>query len=58
MVYVSWIYCYEQSPVLALQVGYERVHSLEAIWLTPITTAVIALGALAFMWSVRHPKTE
>jgi hypothetical protein len=49
---------YEQSPDLALQVGYERVHSLEAVWLTPITTAVIALGALAFMWSVRHPKTE
>ena len=36
---------YEQSPDLALQVGYERVHSFEAVWLPPISNAVIALGA-------------
>jgi hypothetical protein len=49
---------YEQSPDLALQFGYERIHSPEVVWLRPIIIAVTALGALAFMWSVRHPKTE
>ena len=49
---------YERSPDLALQVGYEQIHSPEVVWLRPIITAVTALGALAFMWSVRHPKTE
>ena len=49
---------YERSPDLALQVGYEQIHSPEVVWLRPMIAAVTAVGALAFMWSVRHPKTE
>ena len=49
---------HQQNPELAIQVGYERNESPAVVWLRPIITAVMALGALAFMWSVRHPKTE
>jgi hypothetical protein len=49
---------HQQNPELAVQVGYERSESPAVVWLRPIVPVVILLGALAFMWSVRHPKTE
>jgi hypothetical protein len=49
---------HEQSPELALKLGYERIHSIAVIWVRPIVMAIVVAGAYAFMWSIRHPKAE
>jgi len=49
---------HQQNPELAIQVGYKRNESPTVVWLRPTIPAVMALGALAFMWSIRHSKKE
>jgi hypothetical protein len=49
---------HEQSPEIALRLGYERIHSITVIWVRPIAMTIVVVGAYAFMWSVRHPKPE
>jgi len=49
---------YQQNADLALQVGYGRMELPVVAWLRPAVSMVITVGALFFMWSVRHPKEE
>jgi hypothetical protein len=49
---------HQQNPELAIEVGYERGEAPIVAWLRPTISAAMLLGGLAFMWSVRHPKTD
>ena len=49
---------HQQNPDLALQTGYERTDAASVTILRSIVIVVMAVGALLFMWSVRHPKSE
>lgn len=49
---------YKQNPELALQFGYVHQSSLEVLWIRPLLLAAIVIGALLFMWQIRHPKKE
>jgi len=46
----------EQNPEIAMQLGYERIHSKTVIWIRPIVITLVVTGAYVFMWSIRHPK--
>ncbi|MEP1471754.1 MAG: hypothetical protein ABJK25_12335 [Halieaceae bacterium] len=49
---------YQQNADFALRVGYGRTEMPIVAWLRPAVSMVVTLGALFFMWSVRHPKTK